>query len=111
MTHCDAVGGVKKNHPLVNGQLSTATGLGQFQDHMGIMMQENIEFLYFLRRIALYIFPLISRQDTFCMMEPAFTRCFDIYPDSPIISHAGMADFRFIGQSHIRIPHLLHRLS
>ncbi len=26
MTHCDAVGGVKKIHPLVNGQLSTAKG-------------------------------------------------------------------------------------
>ena len=90
--------------------MGKTSGLRQFQDHMGIMMQERIEFLYLIRRITLYIFPLISRQDTFCMMESAFTRCFDIDSDSSIIPHAGMADFRFIGQCHIWIPHILHRL-
>ena len=28
--------------------MGETSGLGQFQDHMSIMMQENIEFLYFL---------------------------------------------------------------
>ena len=65
--------------------MGKTSGLRQFQDHMGIMMQERIEFLYLIRRITLYIFPLISRQDTFCMMESAFTRCFDIDSDSSII--------------------------
>lgn len=41
--------------------MGKTSGLRQFQDHMGIMMQERIEFLYLFRRITLYIFPLISR--------------------------------------------------